>query len=74
MELRDIAQAVSGHSAAVVERSARYLQPAERPAGYRRSEYAKMSNVEPGGTHLPVASNPRFPEASFKPSDGIRGL
>lgn len=38
------------------------------------SEYAKMSNVEQGSTHLPVALNPRFPEVSFRPSDGIRGL
>jgi len=74
MELRDIAQAVSGHSAAVVERSVVYLRPTARSADYNRSEYAKMSNVEPSGTHLSVASNPRFPEASFKPSDGIRGL
>jgi hypothetical protein len=50
------------------------IQPDESPVvGFFKSEYAKMSNVEQGGTHLPVTLNPRFPEASFKPSDGIRG-
>jgi hypothetical protein len=80
MELRDRPKPWAPNSGAVAERSVPPLWRCQdrrldfSPFGSFRSEYAKMSNAEQGGTPLPVALNPRFPEASFKPSDGIRGL